>query len=101
MLDLSLTKTIPYEIVDFDGDKLHLNAPPQKLYKAIAAIDMRNYDDSYSLLEQILNDNQEKKVVSVENIPLPLVPTIIKDYFDYWNKEIGKVVFQESQQMTD
>lgn len=112
MLDLTTAfQTAPYQIKLFDGTILNLKRPTQALYQTLMDVlpMVSDGDDKLQALPlmidiftRILNRNEEGKEFSAseisEDYDIMVVTYVIKDYFEYWNKEIAdQVNFQITQ----
>lgn len=111
MLDLTTAfQTAPYQIKLFDGSILNLKRPTQALYQTLMdVLPMIEDKDQSKLLPimidiftRILNRNDEGKTFTKDEIEeefdLMIVVYVVKDYFQYWTKEIADHVnFQITQ----
>ena len=106
MLDLSkIYKDNYYEVRLIDGTELKLKRPTQAMVEV--AMEMMNDDTNdkeavkriSQLFARILNRNTDDKVFTredlIEEYDINIIVYVIKDYFEYWNKEVAdKVDFQ-------
>ena len=112
MLDLQqVVNEKLYEIRLLDGRELKLKRPTQRIYEYVA--ELNKYFKSNREIEalsgfmkcftMILNRNVQKVVFTEEELQddydISIVVYVIKDYFEFWNKDIAEQVdFQPSQQ---
>lgn len=104
MLDLTLQKEL-YKIKWIDGAVLQLKPPTQRQYLQIQAIqNAEEYTDIiysvYDTTSEIINNNAEKRVVdNVAELGLDTCLLVLKDYFEFYSKQMQEtVVFQHTQQ---
>lgn len=112
MLDLTTAfQTAPYQIKLFDGSILNLKRPTQALYQSLMDVlpmvsdgddKMKALPVMMDIFTRILNRNEEGKHFAQDEISdeydIMIVTYVIRDYFEYWNKEMTEQVnFQSAQ----
>lgn len=104
MLDLTLQKEL-YKIKWIDGAILQLKPPTQRQYLQIQAIqNAQEYTDIiysvYDTTSEIINNNANRVVVdNVAELGLDTCLLVLKDYFEFYSKQMQEnVVFQHTQQ---
>lgn len=111
MLDLSVVlNTKAYEVKLIDGKILHLKRPTQAIQEMLVKMEMlakQNDNEKIfgiitSVFTRILNRNEDNIIFTEDKIKeeydLALQMILLKDYFEYWNKDVSdNVNFQVSQ----
>ena len=112
MLDLQQAiKQAFYDIRLLDGTELHLKRPNQAMIEYIVGLesflkDNKEVEAMNGFVEafvSILNRNVEgvkfEADVVREEYDIAVMVIVIRDYFDYWNKDLmNRVDFQQSRQ---
>ena len=97
MLDLSKLVN-KYELIWFDGEKLHLELPSQALLMEIMKIediedDAEQFKAILKILKSILNSNEEGRKFTdsdIKSIPLNVIELILSDYVNSINSSLGE-----------
>ena len=99
MLDLSLNNNL-YQCKWIDGSVITLKAPTQAVYKELLAVQNASDDEAieqiFGLTEKILKNNINNKRLDTSALGVEACVILLQDYFAFYEKELSKVVFQQS-----
>lgn len=105
MLDLASVNNTFYEIKLIDGTLLKLKRPTQAMQNTLFQLKEAGDDAMNKLLDlfvRIMNRNNEGISFTSEDFEdydIALTTLVIKDYFEFWSKEVMQLVnFQQSQE---
>lgn len=106
MLDLASVNNKYYEVKLIDGTLLKLKRPTQAMQNSLLTLKDAGSENAINsmlaLFIRIINRNTENKIFTsddFEDYDIALTTLVIKDYFEFWSKEVMQLVnFQQPQE---
>lgn len=100
MLDLSIQANW-YKFKWIDGRLISLKPPTQRIYKELLLIQeapsAEAIDKVYDIAAEVLKNNFQKANLDASGLSIEAVMLLLQDYFEFYTKELNKIVFQQSQ----